>query len=157
MPSPEIAAWFRTALQAAVTDLTAARRRQTNALTKRRSELSTMLDRLLNAYLAGTVDEAAFKAKSAEFKSEVARLDESLADTADGQASRAETAVAAFDWAQRAADTWRGSNIALKREILDSVCLNRTLSDVSLVTVKRKPFDALAEGLNSTDSRGDRI
>ncbi len=157
MPSPEIAAWFRTALQAAVTDLKAARRRQTTALTKRRSELATMQDRLLNAYLAGTVDEAAFKAKSAVFKSELARLDESLADTADGQASRAETAVAAFDWAQRAAETWRGSNIALKREILDSVCLNRILSDVSLVTTKRKPFDVFAERLDLENSRGDRI
>ena len=48
---------------------------------------------------------------------------------------------------------WRGSNNALRREILDSVCLNRTLTDVSLVTTKRKPFDGLAERLKNENSR----
>jgi hypothetical protein len=157
MPSPEIAAWFRTALQTAVTDLTAHRRRHATALAKRKSELATMQDRLLNAYLAGTVDEAAFQSKSAELKGEAAKADETLAQLGDVDPSRGQTAVAVFDWAQHAAETWRGSNIALKREILDSVCLNRTLSDVSLVTIKRKPFDVFAEGLISTDSRGERI
>lgn len=49
MPTPEVAAWFRTALQAAVTDLTAHKRRQAAALAQRKSELATMQDRLLNA------------------------------------------------------------------------------------------------------------
>ena len=40
-------------------------------------------------------------------------------------------------------------------EILDAVCLNRTLSDVSLVTEKRKPFDVLAKRPNWKKSRGD--
>jgi site-specific DNA recombinase len=155
MPSPEIAAWFRTALQVAVTDLTANKRRQVTALAKRKSELATMQDRLLNAYLGGTIDEATFRTKSAELKSEAAKADEVLDKVGNGHAARGDSAVAVFDWAQHAAETWRGSNIALKREILDSVCLNRILSDVSLVTIKRKPFDVFAEGLNSTDSRGD--
>jgi hypothetical protein len=62
-PSPEIAAWFRTELGASADDLTAYRRRQGTALAKRKSELATMQDRLLNAYLAGTVDAAAYTAK----------------------------------------------------------------------------------------------
>jgi hypothetical protein len=45
----------------------------------------------------------------------------------------------------------------MRREILDTVCLNRTLSDVSLVGTKRKPFDILSEGLDLKNSRGDRI
>ena len=43
------------------------------------------------------------------------------------------------------ADLWRGSNNAIRREILDAVYLNRTLSEVSLFTEKRKPFDELAK------------
>jgi hypothetical protein len=157
LPSPEIATWFRTALQAAVTDLTAHRRRQATTLAKRKAELATMQDRLLNAYLAGTVEEVVYKAKSAELKDEFSKADEALAQLSDAGPTHGQMAVAVFDWAQRVADTWRGSNNALRREILDSVCLNRALSDVSLVTTKRKPFDVFAERLNSTDSRGDRI
>ena len=56
MATPELASWFRTELRSAVTDLTAYRRRQVTALAKRKSELVTMQDRLLNAYLAGTVE-----------------------------------------------------------------------------------------------------
>jgi hypothetical protein len=65
---------------------------------KRKSELASMQDRLLNAYLAGTVNEAVYKAKSSE---------------------------------------------------------HRTLSDVKLVTTKRKPFDVFAERPQNGFSRGD--
>jgi hypothetical protein len=55
------------------------RRRQANSLAKRKNQLATMEDRLLNAYLAGTVDEAVYTAKAAELKAEAARADEALA------------------------------------------------------------------------------
>ncbi len=58
---------------------------------------------------------------------------------------------------QRAADIWRGSNNAVRREILNAVCLNRTLTDVNLDATKRKPFDVFAKGLEIKNSRGDRI
>lgn len=38
-----------------------------------------MQDRLLNAYLAGTVEDVVFKAKSAELKAEATNADETLA------------------------------------------------------------------------------
>jgi hypothetical protein len=68
-----------------------------------------------------------------------------------------DAALAIFDWSQNAAEIWRGSNNDRRREILDSVCLNRTLSDVSLVTKKRKPFDVLVERPLLKESRGDWI
>ena len=57
-----------------------------------------MQDRLLNAYLAGTVDEVVYKAKSNELKSEAAKTDESLAQLGDVGPARGETALALFDW-----------------------------------------------------------
>lgn len=114
-----------------------------------------MQDRLLNAYLAGTIDEATCKAKSAELKAEVTKAEEALAQLGDVDPARGETALAVFDWTQKAAEIWRGSNNAVRREILDAVCLNRTLSDVSLDATKRKPFEVLAEGLDLESSRGD--
>ena len=157
MASPEVASWFRRELEAAVTDLTAHRRQQTATLAKRRSELATMQDRLLNAYLGGTVDEALYKTKSFELRGETARLDEELARIEEADGGRATGALALFDWTQRAADLWRGSNTEVRREILDAICLNRTLGDVNLVTEKRKPFDAFAERLDLKNSRDGGI
>ena len=157
LPTPEIATWLRSELRAAVDDLTAYQRRQLAALAKRKSELAMMQDRLLNAYLAGTVEEIVYKAKSNELKAEAAKTGEALAQLGDAAQRRGETALSQFDWAQRAADVWRGSNNALRREILDAVCLNRTLTDVTLVTTKRKPFDVFAKGLDLKNSRGDWI
>ena len=126
-------------------------------MTKRRGELVSMQDRLLNAYLAGSIDEATFEAKGAEFKTQQALVAESLAGVEDVDDGFAKTAMAVFDRSQRAADLWRGSNNAVRREILDAVCLNRTLSDVSLVNQKRKPFDELAKRPLVISSRGDTI
>ena len=57
-------------------------------------------------------------------------------------------------FSQQAADLCRGSSSAAKRDVLDSVHLNRTLGDVSLLTTKRKPFDLLAERLVLKDTTG---
>ena len=157
MATPEIAAWFRSELFAAATDLTAYQRRQATSLAKRKSELATMQDRLLNAYLAGTVDEDVYKAKTNELKAEVANVDTTLAQLGDLDPARGELATNLFDWTQKAADVWRGSNNAVRRRILDSICLNRTVSDVTLVLEKRKPFGDFAERPLLKNSRGDRI
>ena len=65
--------------------------------------------------------------------------------------------VSLFDWTQNAAEIWRGSNNRVRREILDLVCLNRTLGDLNLYATKRKPFDVFAEGPKIKNSRGDWI
>ena len=157
LPTLEIASWFRTELRAAVKDLTAYRRRQAVSLAKRKTELANMQDRLLNAYLAGTVEETIFKAKSNELRAETAKTDEALALLGDVAPTRVESALALFDWSQQGADIWRGSNNAVRREILDAVCLNRTLGDVNLYATKRKPFDVFAERPDLKNSRGDWI
>lgn len=157
MPTPEIAGWFRTALAAAFSDLSTQERQQRVGLAKRQSELKSMQDRLLNAFLASTIDETTYQAKSAELRHEAAKVEEATDRLGTFDAARGEAALAIYDWSQNAAEIWRGSNNADRRKILDSVCLNRTLSDVSLVTTKRKPFDGLVERLEIKQSRGDRI
>ena len=83
MPTPEVAVWFRNELGAAINDLTGYRRRQAVLLAKRKTEFATMQDRLLNAYLAGTVEEAAYKAKSNELKADAAKTEESMEQLGD--------------------------------------------------------------------------
>jgi len=84
------------------------------------------------------------------------RAEESLAQLGDVDPARAEDANQLFDWNQNAAEIWQGSNNRDRREILDLVCLNRTLSDVNLYTTMRKPSDVLAKRLDSEKSRGDK-
>jgi site-specific DNA recombinase len=102
-------------------------------------------DRLLNAYLSGTVDEDVYKAKTNELKAEVANVDATLAQMGKVDPARGELAVNLFDWTQKAAEVRRGSNNAVRRGILNSVCLNRTVGDVNLCLEKRKPFGIFAE------------
>jgi hypothetical protein len=116
-----------------------------------------MQDRLLDAHLAGTVGEGVFQTKSNTLKSEDAKADEALTLLGVVDPGRAESALALFDWTQNAAEIWSGSDNAVRREIFDVVCLNRTLNDTTPDATKRKPFDLLAEGLISKNSRADRI
>ena len=50
-----------------------------------------MQDRLLNAYLVGTVEEVVFKAKSNELRAELAKTDEALTQLGDTAPARGET------------------------------------------------------------------
>ena len=153
----ETRTWFRTALSAAFDDLTHHQTLQRQAHLKRQTELKTMQERLLNAYLAGSVDEATFTAKSEQLRRESAQVSEALEQVNEVDAAQAEAALATFDWCQNARERWLGSNNALRRQMLDTICLNRTLSATSLCLQKTKPFDALAEGPLFEASRGDRI
>ncbi len=149
--------WFREALAAAFSDLTAHSNRQRGQLTKRQSELQTMQDRLLTAYLSGSVEESVFRGKTTELKREVETVEHEVTSLNEPAGNVAETALALFDWSQNAAEFWSRSKIPLRREILNSLSLNRTLSDVSLVATKRKPFDILAEGPFLNEGRDDTI
>ena len=112
---------------------------------------------LFRSELAGTVEEVVYKAKTNELKAEEARNEEALAQLGDVDLAQAETALTLFDWTQNAGEIWRGSNNRVRREILDAVCLNRTLTDLNLDTTKRKPFDVFAKGLEIKNGRGDWI
>jgi hypothetical protein len=74
----EIAAWFRKSIEEAFSVLVVAKKRQITQLTKRRSELVAMQDRLLNAYLAGTLDQGTDTTKAMELKSDLKGVEESV-------------------------------------------------------------------------------
>ena len=95
--------------------------------------------------------------KAAEIKSDVLTVEEAIEKLNKIGSVDSELGLRLFDWSQNIATLWLGSNISQKREILDLICLNRTLSDVSLVLVKRKPFEFLFERLSIQSSRGERI
>jgi len=155
IPSPDIADWLRDALQEAFADATYARTQWHNTLAKRKSELANMQERLLNGYLSGLVDEEVFQAKSSELKKEAEDVERQMDEAGDFDPKRGELALSVFDFSQNLANLWHGSNFAVRREILECVSSNRTLSGVSLALTKRRPFDYLAERPFLKNGRGD--
>ena len=157
MPTPEIAEWFREAIRSAFADVTVGERIRKQALAKRQAELRAMLDRLLNGFLSGAIDEPIFKAKSDELKNELSRVEADLESAAVYDPEAGTLAVRVFDFSQNLAECWHGSNSVQKREILNCVSSNRLVSDVNLALTKRKPFDFIAERPFFKDGRGDWI
>jgi site-specific DNA recombinase len=157
LPTPKIAAWFRAALEATFNDVSQTRATQQRTLAKRRSEATNMQQRLLNGYLNGVIDEGVFAEKSADLKRQGEDIDRQL-DEADGfDSATGQTAMAVFDFSQNLAALWQGSKSGVRRDILECVTLNRTLTSASLALEKRKPFDFLAERPFLTESWGTRI
>ncbi len=109
----------------------------------------------MDVYLAGDIDEGAYQSKSAQFRQDIALTEESLAKHEATTLADRQAALRIFEWTQNAAQVWRGSNNGVKREILETVCLNRQLGDVSLYLPKSKPFDFFIEGPKIKNSRGD--
>ena len=156
IPEGELADWFNQALQAAFKNTGEVQRQQRLTLNKRAAEIEAMQERLLNAYLAGTIDEKTLVAKQTQLRDESATVAATLATSGEVDAEDVRTALGVFQFAQNAAQIWRGSKMDQKREILDSLSLNRLLGDVTLVVEKRKPFDELVKRPRVTSSRGDR-
>jgi site-specific DNA recombinase len=70
---------------------------------------------------------------------------------------QAKLAAKVFELSRALEQKWVGAEYPEKRQMLDLVCLNFSLDDVSLVAEMRKPFNMLAEGPLVLSSRGDRI
>ena len=156
MPS-DIAEWFRVSIRAAFSDVEELQRQKKQALAKRRTELAGMQDPLLNGYISGAIEETAFNAKTAELKRQAAEVEESLDRANRYDPDAPVRALALFDFSQSLVDLWHGSNSETKREILECVSLNRTVTSVSLCLTKRKPFDYLAERPFLKNGRGEWI
>ncbi len=141
----ETADWMRHALGETFDNASKMRDQRRAFLVKRKSELTNMKDRLLNAFLAGTIDEQTFRTKTADLKRDLDDVDRNMEEAGNANATGGDTALSVFDFSQNIVGIWRGSNFRGRREILECVSSNVALSDVSLMVAKRKPFDFLAE------------
>jgi DNA invertase Pin-like site-specific DNA recombinase len=153
----EASEWVREALAEAFADTKEQRRRAKQAHKRRRADLKAMHDRLVTAYLQGTLDEAVFVEKANDLKSEMALVDEALQRAAEFDDADAEMALTVFDFSQQVVERWEHSEAATRRQILECVSSNRALSDVSLALTKRRPFDVIAERAFLGSGRGDWI
>ena len=148
---------FRRTLEVALSDSSEYQRQQDRQMKKRLSEIQSMKDRLLTAYLGSLIDEMTLQNKTTELATEEKSLKMTLQMTPyEPQSDRIKRILGIFEFSQNIENYWRGSNSAEKRKLLEIVSLNRHLSDVSLCIEKRKPFEILSKRAKSEKSRGDR-
>jgi site-specific DNA recombinase len=149
--------WFARVLRARSQDDQRKTHAEVAELNRQATNLRSQRDQLLNLRLLEEIERETFAAKDTELRDRLAQLALRI-DVCDRQQSeRGEVAAKAFELSQTLADKWLKADYLAKRQLLDIVCLNLCLDDVTLVPEMRKPFDALAEGLILQNSRGDWI
>ncbi|HUQ68515.1 MAG TPA: hypothetical protein VM165_03270 [Planctomycetaceae bacterium] len=111
-------------------------------------------DRLLNLRIDDQVDEPTFLRKQTELRDRLASIKLQLDVLGRTHDETAELAIKVFELSQTLRQQWLTADYATKRRILEIVCLNCRMDDVTLVLEMRKPFDVLAEGLLIRDSGG---
>jgi hypothetical protein len=129
---------------------------QRTELQRQASLLVAQQDRLLNMRLGEVVDEETFACKHTELRDRLASIKLQFDVLDRSHDETAEIASKAFEFSQTLRNKWVSADYATKRRTLEIICLNCRLDGKTLVPQVRKPFDALAEGLLSQTSRGDR-
>ena len=149
--------WFRLVLASQTRDAQADSRAQRDELLRQESLIVAQQDRLLNMRLAEDIDQETFARKHTEMRDRLASIKLQLDVLDRCHDETAELAAKVFELSQTLRQQWLTADYAAKRRILEIVFLNCRLDDVTLVPTMRKPFDVLAEGLISRNSRDDRI
>jgi DNA invertase Pin-like site-specific DNA recombinase len=149
--------WFRAVLASQTRDSQAESLAKRAELQRQETLIVQQQDRLLNLRIADDVDEATYARKSTELRDRLASIKLQLDAVDRSHDETAELASKVFELSQTLREQWLVADYHVKRRILEIVCLNCRLDDATLVCEMRKPFDVLAEGLISKDSRGDRI
>lgn len=154
---PEVRDWFRLVLASQTRDAQAESLAQRGELQRQETLLVQQQDRLLNLRISDDVDQETFARKHTGIRDRLASIKLQLDALDRGHDETAELAAKVFELSQTLNEKWLTADYTAKRRILEIVFLNCTLDDVTLVPTMRKPFDVLAEGLVSKNSRGERI
>ncbi|MGE5611927.1 MAG: zinc ribbon domain-containing protein, partial [Bacillota bacterium] len=149
--------WFGRVLRARAKDTQKQGQEKRDSLAADLRRVQQQKDRLVNMRLNDEIDSDAFARKQAELRERIGEIQLQLEAADREQSEIGELAIKAFELSQSLPQRWVIADIAVKRQILEIVCLNWTLDGVSLVPTIRKPFSVLAEGLVSADNRNDWI
>ena len=149
--------WFAMVLRSQTRDSQEAVKDKRAELQRQLTNLAEQQDRLLNLRLLEEIDATTFAAKRTEMRDREAELKLQVEITDRSHHEMTDLASRVFELSQSLTDKWLIAEYAEKRRILEIVCLNLQLNDVTLCVEIRKPFDVLAKGLVSENSRGERI
>lgn len=108
----------------------------------------------MNLRIEDQIDEPTFARKQTELRDRLASIKLQLDALDRTHDETADLAVQVFELSQTLREKWLAADYAVKRRILEIVCLNCTLDDATLCPEMRKPFDVLVEGLSVPLSGG---
>ena len=114
-------------------------------------------DHLLNLRLHEEIEADTLASNQTELRDRLASLKLQLDVHDRSHDETADLAVKVFELSQTIREKWLTADYETKRRILEIICLNCRLEGATLFCQKRKPFDALAEGLILKNSRADWI
>ncbi|MFO0428768.1 MAG: hypothetical protein ACK526_19525 [Planctomyces sp.] len=117
----------------------------------------TQQDRLVNLRVDGEIDADMFANRKTELRDRMASLKLQMDSLNRNRDEMADLVSKVFELSQTLREKWLTADYHCKRRILEIICLNFRLDDVTLCYEMRKPFDVLVEGLPVQWSRGDRI
>ena len=149
--------WFARVLQAKTRDRQKVRKERIADLNRQVTSLRNQQDELLNLRLLKEIEEKTFARKNTELRDRLSKLRLEVEACDRGRLENSDVAVKAFELSQTLTQKWLTADTRAKRQLLEIVCLNFSLDDVTLVPVMRKPFDILAEERFVPSSRGDWI
>ncbi len=148
--------WFRAVLSSQTKDTQAESLSQRAELQRQETLLVQQQDRLLNLRLADEIDQGTYAHKATQFRDRLASIKLQIDVIDRSHDENSELAVKVFELSQTLREQWVTADYDAKRRILEIICLNCTLDDVTLCLTMRKPFDVLAKGLINESSRDDR-
>ena len=135
---------IRAKMKTEVEDNTA----QLRDITRQLDQINRDRDALLTLRMHGEIESETFTRKDGELRNLAKRLTVRLEGQQQQKTEIGDIALKTLELSQRLKDKWFTADITEKRVILEIVCLNLTFKDPSLYITMRKPFDAIAEGLN---------
>jgi hypothetical protein len=153
----EVREWFQMVLRSQTRDAQQESIAQRAELQRQETLLVKQQDRLLNLRLNEDIDQETFAKKQTELRDRLASIKLQLDVVDRSHDEMTDLAAKVFELSQTLCDQWLSADYATKRRILEIVFLNCRLDDVTLVPEIRKPFDVLAKGHISRNSRGDWI
>jgi len=154
---PKVRDWFVAVLRSKTRADGKASLEQRKELQRQVTRAMNRQQRLVDMRLEEEIDEETFADKRLDIADHISDLKLNLEALDRGRDEMTDLALKVFELSQTLRDKWFTSEPDVRRRILELVCLNCKLVDGKLVCEMRKPFDVLAEGLNSSHSRGDRI
>ncbi len=149
--------WFRAVLASQTRDNQAESKSKRGELQRQASLLVEQQDRLLNLRLADEIDQEIYAKKCTELRDRHASIKLQLEAVDRAHDENADLASQVFELSQTLRSKWLTADYGIKRRILEIVCLNCELVDVSLCVTMRKPFDTLQLMDKTEKSRGDWI
>ena len=112
---------------------------------------------LVDLRVDGEIDAETFARKQVELRDRLAALKLQMDAEDRSNDEMADLVSKVFELSQTLREKWLTADYHCKRRILEIICLNFRLDDVTLCYEMRKPFDVLVEGLPVQWSREYRI